>query len=169
LALDDYEFNLNSLFDPNLTGTGHQPLGRDQWSTFYSRYRVLRCQYQVDIVNTSSSPLRVVVTPTDAVTALTILSAPEQPGAQRRLIGPSTGFDTFSFRGTVDLATLTGRSPTEYLGSDLAQAQFSSNPGDAAILHVFGASTDGTNVTYGVDVRLLYDTILFDRVELADS
>ena len=31
---------MNSLFDPNRTGTGHQPYGFDQLSTFYNRYYV---------------------------------------------------------------------------------------------------------------------------------
>lgn len=30
----------NSIFDPDLTGGGHQPMGRDQWATFYNRYLV---------------------------------------------------------------------------------------------------------------------------------
>lgn len=33
-------FNANSLFDPNRTGTGHQPMGFDQLAVLYSRYRV---------------------------------------------------------------------------------------------------------------------------------
>jgi len=33
-------FSMNSLFDPNRTGTGHQPYGFDQLSTFYNRYYV---------------------------------------------------------------------------------------------------------------------------------
>lgn len=35
-----YVFRGNGCFDPNFTGGGHQPLGYDQWSAFYRRYRV---------------------------------------------------------------------------------------------------------------------------------
>lgn len=38
---DSRVFNLNSLFDPDVTGTGHQPMGFDQWKTFYNYYKVL--------------------------------------------------------------------------------------------------------------------------------
>jgi hypothetical protein len=31
----------NDIFDPDFTGTGHQPYSRDQWANFYSTYRVL--------------------------------------------------------------------------------------------------------------------------------
>lgn len=34
-------FNLNSIFDPDQTGTGHQPLGHDEWANFYKRYQVI--------------------------------------------------------------------------------------------------------------------------------
>lgn len=33
-------------FDPNLTGTGGQPVGFDQWMTFYSAYQVRRFRFQ---------------------------------------------------------------------------------------------------------------------------
>jgi hypothetical protein len=36
--------SLNSLFDPNITGVGHQPYGFDQLSTWYKRYLVLRAR-----------------------------------------------------------------------------------------------------------------------------
>jgi len=32
--------NCNSMFDPDHTGIGHQPLGFDQWMTFYHHYEV---------------------------------------------------------------------------------------------------------------------------------
>lgn len=35
-----YQFRLGSVFDPNLTGTGHQPRGFDQYAALYSVYRV---------------------------------------------------------------------------------------------------------------------------------
>lgn len=34
-------FRLNSIFDPDLTGTGHNPLGYDQWLAIYNNYHVV--------------------------------------------------------------------------------------------------------------------------------
>lgn len=34
-------FNINSLFDPDRTGAGHQPMGRDQWANLYQSYQVM--------------------------------------------------------------------------------------------------------------------------------
>lgn len=40
-------FRLNSLFDPNFTGTGHQPLGYDQFSALYTLYRVYKVEVNI--------------------------------------------------------------------------------------------------------------------------
>ena len=36
LGIGTYVFSMNSIFDPDFTGVGHQPLGHDQWSAFCS-------------------------------------------------------------------------------------------------------------------------------------
>lgn len=35
-----YVFRANSIFDPNQSGVGYQPLSHDQWALFYNHYRV---------------------------------------------------------------------------------------------------------------------------------
>lgn len=40
-VMSSYIFRANSVFDPNYTGTGHQPMLYDQWTTIYSHYTVL--------------------------------------------------------------------------------------------------------------------------------
>lgn len=36
-------FKCNSIFDPDDTGLGHQPLGHDQWAELYKKYLVTSC------------------------------------------------------------------------------------------------------------------------------
>lgn len=40
-------FNANGMYDPDHTGTGHQPLGYDQWATIYDHYTVLGAKIHV--------------------------------------------------------------------------------------------------------------------------
>jgi hypothetical protein len=52
-----YNFRANSLYDPNKTGTGHQPLGFDQMAEKYNHYVVLGAKIYVQAIpfGTSSS------------------------------------------------------------------------------------------------------------------
>lgn len=51
----EYSFRLNSVFDPNVTGVGHQPRGHDQWATLYRRYLVHGCKYKIDFYAATDS------------------------------------------------------------------------------------------------------------------
>lgn len=49
-SIPEYRFRANSIFDPNYTGTGHQPMGRDQWAELYQRYIVVGSKATVSYV-----------------------------------------------------------------------------------------------------------------------
>lgn len=49
-------FRGNSLFDPDLTGVGHQPKGFDQWAALYTRYKVYAGSVRIIINNNDSQP-----------------------------------------------------------------------------------------------------------------
>lgn len=48
-------FRLNSLYDPDYTGTGHQPLGFDQWASVYDKYYVRRARIKVTELKDAST------------------------------------------------------------------------------------------------------------------
>lgn len=50
----DYAFRLNSLYDPNFTGTGHQPQGFDQMTPLYGRYTVYKVRISIRLITASS-------------------------------------------------------------------------------------------------------------------
>lgn len=58
-----YRFRANGASDPDHTSitVGHQPLGWDQWSTFYSNYQVLgsKLTAMAHIQNTNSTPVMI--------------------------------------------------------------------------------------------------------------
>lgn len=53
-AADTYVFQLNGLYDPNITGTGHQPAGFDELMLLYEHYEVLGSKIQVTYDTASS-------------------------------------------------------------------------------------------------------------------
>lgn len=54
-AQAEYLFSVNSAFDPDLTGTGSQPRGFDQWAAKYSRYQVKGLAYKILLRPSSDS------------------------------------------------------------------------------------------------------------------
>ncbi len=46
-AVAVHQFRINSLFDPDYTGLGHQPAFRDQWNALYTKYRVIKTTWHV--------------------------------------------------------------------------------------------------------------------------
>ena len=48
-----YTWRTNSIYDPDYTGLGHQPLMRDLYASQYDYYTVLACHYHVELYNCS--------------------------------------------------------------------------------------------------------------------
>lgn len=58
-AIASHVYSANGLFDPDVTGTGHQPLMYDEYKLLYGMYRVISSKIKVTPVptsNTSSVP-----------------------------------------------------------------------------------------------------------------
>jgi len=50
-----YKFRLNSIFDPDMTATGHQPRGHDQWNAIYNKYCVIGAVVKVEPLYSNTS------------------------------------------------------------------------------------------------------------------
>lgn len=48
--IGSYYFSANGMFDPNISGTGHQPMGFDQMMLFYEQCTVLRSSISITAV-----------------------------------------------------------------------------------------------------------------------
>lgn len=162
-----YRFNLNSTFDPNRSGVGHQPYGRDQLAILFNRYRVWRVSYAISMYNSSTST-KVAVCPSNiemgASTTSEIMENPQSkwaiqlPGGSQKVI-----------RGTVDLAKLTGRTKTQYMSDDRYQAEASASPAELLILNIFGGTILDAGTTIDCAINMTYHVEWFDRASLAQS
>jgi len=165
---------MNSIFDPNYTGTGHQPYGRDTMNTLYSRYRVDRCSFELwfttpgagnDILCTCS----VAAGTSASLTGLAPDRPLEWPFAQFGQLS-SSGSRLCVLRGTFNLEDVLGVSQAKYRSEENYCALMSADPAQDILLtfSVASFSASGGEAT-SVMCRLVYHTTLYERLTLALS
>jgi len=162
---NEYQFRLNSIFDPNYTGAGHQPLGHDQLATIYGRYRVFGCSYKLTIVPNNSTVEAITVVPTNSVTTFSTYDDAVEQRASKSLTTHVQ--DTCYLRGYISLPSVTGVTKTQYKTDDRFQALFNTSPTEVIQLHIAGLSSSSTTKNYRID--MLFHVELFDPIQLTQS
>jgi len=70
-----YTFHCNDVYDPNVTGVGHQPRGFDDWMRLYSRFRVvgsrITAHFSTNDTNANDAIVGIVQS-NDAMTTITL-------------------------------------------------------------------------------------------------
>lgn len=159
-----YNFRLNSLFDPDETGTGHQPYQYDQIAPLYARYIVYSCSYVVTFFDPSADGIYVGVkarrtadTPADASgKTLSFLKETKLVSAYPL---NNTGSQKKVIKGTINLAKLFGITSAQYSAAAVQDdygALTSANPYFGAQLQVFLIDSNGNDQTVAFDIKLTY-------------
>jgi len=163
-----YSFNLNSIFDPNRTGVGHQPYGHDTFQTMYNRYRVISCSYRV-FAPRNDQTIQVAVQPANEVLApTTVAEMKENP--RSRYITQSPGGQVVALSGKVFIPSLVGRTTAQYMADDRYQAIFGASPAELAVLNMLvGTGADSPLGNSALNVELVYTVEVFDIKHLAQS
>lgn len=173
----DYQYRLNSLFDPNLTAAGHQPLGFDQMCpALYGRYKVYRCDFSLVATTpggTSDIQLSAQVTSAASVLAL----GGNAPAYVRERFADGTAMLSSSgdrravVRASVPIHQVFGFTQTEFNG-DIAEmsAVYNANPVQQALLNFAVGSPAGSGAeSCVVMVELIFFAELSERVIEAPS
>lgn len=134
----EYAFRLNSLFDPNFTGTGHQPLYFDQVSAIYDKYQVYRVKVHIEVAGVGSGSvqpfLAVNVRPSANLTSYTLASkwydeVKEKPENSTLICKPSTIESTDNcLEFDLDLAQVEGISRAAFMDDVSFAANANTNP-----------------------------------------
>lgn len=87
---DSRIWQVNSLYDPDYTTTGHQPFGRDLWASMYDYYAILACDYDIEVYNACQ----------EALTWTGVGSSPQRIGAVAITLIPTTTTGDITSLGT---------------------------------------------------------------------
>lgn len=158
----------NSTFDPDFTGTGHQPLYRDTLAAVYDHYAVVSARATITIVNQSTVPLIVgCVTDDDSSAAGSVSVLCEQGTGEHKLLPPLTGsLSSVTFRPTWDCKRVLGIDP---YSSEEYKTSVASNPTEESYLHVWGTVTDGSSSTTIVVAIELEQTVIWTELATPSS
>jgi len=171
-----WQFCANGMYDPDVTGTGHQPMYYDNYSNIFARYRVKYSTISVTVVNTQTSIVgrdsynyRLFVL-RDSTSGITTEFAPDMgevieeggPNIKWRYVGPSTTGRLPRLRHSCNPARLTGRPA----GDDTLESDTGSNPSQSCYYYVGITSADGNtdppSVYLSITIRFFCE--FFDRI-----
>lgn len=157
-------FNLNSVFDPDRSGTGHQPRGYDQLAALYDRYRVLAVDCEISVRQRETHGLMVTFLAANTATAQNGQYASENAYGSRPIV-TSSNQPAVRWRHRFWLNDITGATPTAYMGDDRFQSQVTTSPSEVIVLQMVLESMDGaTYVDCEYTARFTYLTAFNDRV-----
>lgn len=174
LTGSEVPYRLNSLFDPYFLAGGHQPLGFDQLTPMYSRYKVFKVDIQVAVKGKAGSALSYVacnIRNGASVYQLGGLKAIaeilEQPG--------NTVMDgglLQSWNQTVWLHEVEGRTYEEYMAEDTYGARVTTDPTITPYLGLACGTADtpasSSNSVY-VTVGLVFHAFFYEPNPLSQS
>lgn len=172
-ALNNYQylFNLNSLFDPDRTGIGHQPYGYDQLAALYNRYRVIRTSYVINGIQSDQpgTNVRICAQPANDVILYGNLSAMCEAPRSKFIVQGAQGAPLKTLKGVSHIPSLMGRTIPEYMADDRYQAAIGNSPAEQAILNIMGATLTDSGATINCVITLEFLVEWFDVTQQAQS
>lgn len=166
-----FSFNANSLYDPNASGTGHQPLYFDQLTTIYDHYTVLKSTIRVafnsDASSTAANGISFgVIVDDDATPPTSNFSS----FAERRM----GSWQTFQYPGsqpkdiyyTADMKAIHG----SVIGNDNLQGSATASPVEITSFIVWvDAGVNANSHSIIMDVCITYDCMWDEFTSIAQS
>lgn len=167
-VMQTYQFR-NSIFDPDVTSAGHQPLWHDQMALLYKRYRVHGIKYRFTVVNSNIQQMAcfVVKHSSSGITDTNYNTLRERRGIQRTVLNPNTGPPRV-IKGFMHAGKPHGLTKRDFLADEDFEANFGSNPVKSTYLELYGVMYH-TNAIFYIQADLQYYVELLDRIDASGS
>lgn len=173
---NQYVWNLNSLFDPNNTGVGHQPMYYDQLTGLYAKYRVYKVEIEVTFFSPGSARALVggiVTTSQDTATTLTAFR-PDNIAEKWSgfIMNPSVdGERKCIVRETFPIWQVEGMTFNQWLADDGYDANVTASPAAIPKLHIAYADLDAPVSTTSItcNVRFVFHAAMYSLITQTQS
>lgn len=166
-VLNDRVFAGNGLFDPDITGTGHQPLGFDQWMGIYDRYRVHASSIKVTTLNKATAAGSFlncsVFASIDSSGVANDEVAEEMPDAEDSLAGTLTGPNEDTMYRYAQTSRVIGVKDIAYSPDYSAPA--SQNPSAIWYWRIVCGNSDASTLNAVINLNITY-TVEFYSIKM---
>lgn len=161
------QWNVNSLYDPDLTGTGTQPMGFDQLATIYNKYQVFGCAYEWTLMQLDRPSKHVAIaTNSSSTIPADVNAAIETPYSKSTFTNPEAG--TRRIKGYVNIKKLLGQSQAAF-DRRYNESDVTGSPSQQVILNLMSLSATTGWYQYTTDVKLTFYCKFFERKAIAGS
>lgn len=154
-AANAYVFSANGLFDPDISGTGGQPMSFDQAMSYFNHYTVHRSTIQVTFMSDSATlraSVGLFVSGSSTVNTSVETLLENGDGAFQILEFAGAYGGTATFRRTLDLGKF--QSVDDVMDDPNMRGDSASNPTEQAYYHLVVFNT-GTAATVQVDFQVV--------------
>jgi len=172
-AVNTYVYTANGLYDPDISGTGHQPLGFDQMMLFYEQATVVRSRIKVTFCNTLSTffaRAALYVSPDGA--AMTVANEIIENGLVKTcMLGFGNGASSVKELSLeLDIGKYFGRKGGDIVNDDNLQSTAAANPVEQVYYNLaIWAATSASTVVIGYDTIIEYDVVYHEPRKVASS
>jgi len=166
-----YVYSANGLYDPNITSTGHQPMGFDQMMLWYEHYTVLRSACVVRFKNFSATyPAYVAISKNASATPVTNYDQLQEDGTI--VVGVcSPKYETGYLRkleSKMDISAFSG-VPNLLDEADM-RGSSAANPAEQEYFHLSVWNPDDTTtVSTNFTVQMMYEVVFSEPRKLTQS
>lgn len=175
-VLSKYVFSANGAYDPNITGTGHQPMGFDTMIGIYEHAVVLRSCVRVMFMSTTASTSRCAITLLpDTTTPGSISEAVENGLVVMSKVNGQNSTSSGNFHQMTelelqcDVPKYFGKTEQEIISSPEMYCTAAANPTEQVYFTILCWGMDANTYLNAIDVTLEYDIFYYEPRRLAIS
>jgi len=175
-TLGTWVFRANDLFDPDLTGSGHQPMAFDQWMVFYNFFTVvgslIEVRFSTSATTSALGNVICMITLDDNVSGETSIdTVVERNKSSVGYLNPQ-GSSNSSLRLKRGMSAKKFFGKTHVIADSLFRGTTGASPSELCFFNVSAGTAEGGSVDPGsifCNVIITYNAVLTERLSLGQS